>query len=137
MVFNNKLQLDTKKMTPATSTSKTKRIALILLVSLLAIEQPAKAFSAGAAAGGVIGGFIAFLVLGHYIHAKHDQARGEHDLDIDTEYGPAAKRYMRSKVEAQHEHHNKHSRLHREQHGHREKRLLRQSRDYAEKNNLA
>ncbi len=128
MIFTHKLQLASKNLT--------KCATLVLLVSLLAIEQPAKAFSAGAAAGGIIGGFIAFLVLGHYIHSRHDRARGEHDLDIDTEYGPAAKRYMHSKVEAQREHHNKHNKHHREQSNHREKRLLRQNRYSAKNSNL-
>jgi hypothetical protein len=136
MVFNSKLQLDIKDLALVTSTPKTKRVALILLVSVLTIEQPAKAFSAGAAAGGIVGGFIAFLVLGHYIHARHDKARGEHDLDIDTEYGPAAKRYMRAKVEAQREQHNKHSKHHREQSSHREKRRLRENRAYQADSNL-
>lgn len=129
MSSNHKLQLASKNLT--------KRLTLVILVSLLAIEQPTKAFSAGAVAGGIVGGFVAFLVLGHYIHAKHDKARGEHDLDIDTEYGPAAKRYMHAKVEAQQEQHNKHSKHHREQSGHREKRRLRQNRFYAENSNLA
>lgn len=137
MVSNLRLQLSQthSRKTRSTSYTYTKSITLVLLVSLLTIERPAKAFSAGAAAGGVIGGFIAFLVLAHYVHAKHDQARGEHDLDIDTEYGPAAKRYMHAKVEAQREQHNKHSKHHREQSSHREKRLLRRNRTYTENSN--
>ena len=115
-----------------TNHSVAKRVVLILLAGLLTIEQPTEAFSAGMAAGGIIGGFAAFLVLGHYIHARHDKARGEHDLDIDTEYGPAAKRYMHAKVMAQREHHNRHSKHHREQHAHREKSQMRQNRAYTE-----
>ncbi len=139
MSIDSGLQIANKNLGPVTEESNNnnifKRIILVLLVGvLLATEQTAESFSAGAAVGGVLGGFAAFMVLAHFIHQRHDRARGEHDLDIDTTYGPAAKRYMRDKVAAQRElkHRNKHSKHHREQHAHRNKRLERKNRAYLE-----
>ena len=139
MSIDSRLQTANKNLGPATdrvsSNNIFKRMILVLLMGLLlTTEQTVKTFGTGAAVGGVLGGFAAFMVLAHFIHQRHDRARGEHDLDIDTTYGPAAKRYMRDKVAAQREleHRNKHSKHHREQHAHRNKRLERKNRAYLE-----